>query len=28
VTSSEAETARATIGIGLADPTKAENIEG
>jgi succinylglutamic semialdehyde dehydrogenase len=28
VTSSEAETARATIGIGLADPTVAANIEG
>jgi succinylglutamic semialdehyde dehydrogenase len=28
VTSSEAETARATIGIGLADPTAANNLEG
>jgi len=28
VTSSEAETARATIGIGLADPAAAANIEG
>jgi succinylglutamic semialdehyde dehydrogenase len=28
VTSSEAESARATIGIGLADPTAAANIEG
>ena len=28
VTSSEAESARATIGIGLADPTVAANIEG
>lgn len=28
VTSSEAEAARATIGIGLADPTAAANIEG
>jgi succinylglutamic semialdehyde dehydrogenase len=28
VTSSEADSARATIGIGLADPTMAANIEG
>ncbi|MDQ4086432.1 MAG: succinylglutamate-semialdehyde dehydrogenase [Pseudomonadota bacterium] len=28
VTSSEAETARATIGVGLADPTVPANIEG